>query len=65
MCRYCEFDKNNHVDKLLYESDDINAYIDGNIMCIDLDICVGDIPLSGDYDTKINYCPMCGRKLGD
>lgn len=59
-CRYCEGD----VDDRKYIARDlelleekIDLYIDGNGM---LNVSNQD----GFYDdTKINYCPMCGRKL--
>ena len=59
-CKYCEgdVDDRNYIAKdLELLEDKIYLYIDGNGM---LNVSNQD----GFYDdTKINYCPMCGRKL--
>ena len=61
-CKYCMGDVEQRANLLIptsgiegYEQNDI--YIDEeNYIC----------DMYGEYgNTKINYCPMCGRKLGD
>lgn len=60
MCDYCETDKNiysHYVDKF-----DPSAYVYIDKDCLGIEIFYPD----GDSfveQIKINYCPMCGRKL--
>ena len=54
MCRYCE------KSELLLDGMEELIYIDNNKLNIS-NIVNNNINNS----KKINYCPMCGRKLGD
>ena len=55
-CKYCEVDVNDRKSLLQIETDywDFDIYIDGNNNLTHNDKL---------DDNKINYCPMCGRKL--
>jgi hypothetical protein len=55
-CEYCEVDVDDRVNLLeldLYPEYDIEVYIDGN----------NNLTYNGFGDKRINFCPMCGRKL--
>lgn len=53
-CEYCQY------EYPVIHTEDIYAYIDDeNELCIDHD--EGSLTETA----QINYCPMCGRKLGD
>lgn len=54
MCEYCETLVDNR--KNLLECEYFEIYIDGNGSVTDDESCV---------EAKINYCPMCGRKLNE
>lgn len=53
-CEYC------HTEEPLVSSEDIFAYIDS-----DGELCIDHDEGSLSELALINYCPMCGRKLGD
>lgn len=61
-CKYCKFTD--------FDEDDIHAYgqdlIDVSVW-LENNESTGEVVLVSDGwgDIKINYCPMCGRKLGD
>ena len=57
-CLYCIGDANHNAE--LVEEDGTLAYIDGLRLRIETFAWDGS---ATDVDTKINYCPMCGRKL--
>ena len=54
MCEYCETLVDNR--KNLLECEYFEIYIDGNGNITEDEYCV---------ENKINYCPMCGRKLNE
>ena len=56
MCKYCE-----NGDSIYY--DDLDVYIIGNELNIDLNMNIEDVYIDNEYEIEINYCPMCGRKL--
>ena len=55
-CEYCEVDVDDRKSLLVVETDFYNyeIYVDGNNNLTHYDMF---------EDNKINYCPMCGRKL--
>lgn len=55
-CNYCTGNVDSRKPLLVTKSLD-EIYIDGN------NYLTGDDNFSLEEDTKINYCPMCGRKL--
>lgn len=56
MCRYCE--TNEDLTTNYYDETCFNIEIYSDELCI---TCHGE---ANDYiELKINYCPMCGRKL--
>lgn len=55
-CNYCTGNVDSRKALLVTESLD-EIYIDGE------NYLTGDDEFSLKEDTKINYCPMCGRKL--
>ncbi len=57
-CLYCIGDSQHNA--ALIDEDGTLAYIDGHGLRIETFNIDGD---PADVDTKINYCPMCGRKL--
>lgn len=66
-CRFCEYKRDfqpladsNAVDKG-WDNSGLAAYIVSGVLHVTgyYDGCVGIEPV----ETKINYCPMCGRKL--
>lgn len=59
MCEYCEKRKKIEED----ENDNIYLSIIGEHLML-----LGTLPMISRYfgrDILINYCPMCGRKLGE
>ncbi len=76
MCEYCESNWENKkyiTEKNRYGKGadcyiGIDTYIDGNMLGID---AVGEVGYPSkdstvvEEEVKINYCPMCGRKLGE
>ncbi len=76
MCKYCEIYNENSIFWQTYK---LYENIKGeNYICMDLEIlqnpkerkakiivesCINDLVNRGMLE--INYCPMCGRKLGD
>ena len=58
MCKYCE-GKVDDRDNIIDSNTGFIVYIDGNS-----DLCLQDRDGMEDC-TLINYCSMCGRKLGD
>ena len=74
MCKYCEMNdadlaevdimKNQTVNLGIVNSIYINTIIqDKNILCTYFTNECNDV--LDEYNTKINYCPMCGRELGE
>lgn len=57
MCNYCQGEVDKREDLMVIGEDfyDISVYIGGNNK-----LCADD-----DIECEINYCPMCGRSLGD
>lgn len=55
LCEYCEVDVDDRKNIFIIETDyvDYEIYVDGN------NNLSSDFP----FGKKINYCPMCGRKL--
>lgn len=56
MCEYCR--EENNIGKSILHDDDfefLNIFIMNGMLW----------EKSMDMGTEINYCPMCGRKLGD
>lgn len=65
MCEYCEKGK-----KFIDIWDDEYSFfgtdctnIKGNIFHVEAETAAGEINADIELDYKINYCPMCGRKL--
>lgn len=74
MCKYCEMVdselaekdimKNQYVDLGIVNSIKVSTIIqDQNVLCTYFTNECSDV--LAEYNTKIKYCPMCGRKLGD
>lgn len=58
MCEYCEEEK-----KIMEnENDKIYFYIYGRVLRL-CGFILGSIPIS--RNVVINFCPMCGKKLGE
>lgn len=55
-CKYCESneDDKNISLKIKAVENNIELFIEGD-----------SVPYIYDYEVKINYCPMCGRKFGE
>ena len=62
MCKYCETTSNRPAVESIYY-DDLDVYIIGNELNIDLNMNIEDVYIDNEYEIVINYCPMCGRKL--
>lgn len=61
MCEYC---KNGMALTPIKRIDGIDLYVEGSAIISNVEYMIfGD---GGDVETEydINYCPMCGRKLG-
>lgn len=56
MCDYC-LDPKHYSNENILEEYDINVYI------VDGSLCVWTVDEGVGFKTKINFCPMCGRKL--
>ena len=60
MCKYCESDR--AVDLLSAKENDADVKMFNSELLLEVYSFVDD-PLSDYEEIKINYCPMCGRKL--
>ncbi len=65
-CRYCEYKRDyEYLVKTTrsHTSDGLRVHIDGDQLVVSgwYDSMVGIEPV----EAKINFCPMCGRKLGE
>lgn len=64
-CEFCRLDKNYHCSVIHFDGD--------NGCTLDVQMPFGQIQMLYQQDDKtifnldfdINYCPMCGRKIGD
>ena len=66
MCRYCE-NKNKHWSKRkkLMSNEKGDYYVVINECNYLEDSVIGHSVSYSLFGVKINYCPMCGKKLGD
>ena len=60
MCKYCKSTEDNPVKSIYY--DDLDAYIIGNELNIDLDINVEDIYVNNRYEIEINFA-LCVAEI--
>lgn len=72
MCKYCHIDNSGLPDEEIMKNQKIDL---GIVDCIYLNSCIQDenvlstylmdsySNLLAEYNVKIKYCPMCGRKL--
>lgn len=69
MCKYCkeqEFNKENYIGVFEGEYRKMYIEIDKKSICLAIVECKNGTPIKRkDYMLDINYCPMCGKKLGD
>lgn len=65
-CKYCTQDYGKY-SKIETQDEDIESYIDpqGGKLIIKCFVDDNEDPYIMDGAIKINYCPMCGRKLHD
>lgn len=68
MCKFCNFDedgwsvsKEKGID--LGVLGKITLGLDFTNECIYASLCANEIAFSSEVKVKVNYCPMCGRKL--
>jgi hypothetical protein len=62
-CKYCQSIPNEHILDI-----ECGSYEDGQAAYMHIEICIDSLLLTDSYlsinaMTKINYCPMCGRRL--
>ena len=58
MCKYCDGTINDR--DCLFDVDDIRIYIGGSSL-----LFLDSEEYNIDENFEINYCPMCGKKLGE
>lgn len=72
MCDYCEYDTNFDLDNIDFSSTvNFRTFIDKTCwwypkikLCTSIDLGIyGQIDIKNSF--RINYCPICGRKLED
>jgi len=59
MCKYCKAELKNLE---MYDDGGLSLSISENVLDINY---YGNLEGWTNEEMKINYCPMCGRKLGD
>lgn len=69
MCEYCDEESvpdivsSDHARTMLVNAD-VSAYVIDSHLCVDVSERVGGgLGLSQTFIGRINFCPMCGRKL--
>lgn len=68
MCEFCSFDEDGWA---VSKEKQLNLGVLGKTTlgldftkkAIYASLCSNETPLSGEVKVKVNYCPMCGRKL--